>query len=277
MKKLILFGFFSIVIILTSCSDGAIGDDFADTQYAPRGVVLSPENVVTGFFDQLSPSTSSIAFDLTQTGEAANDVDVFVSYNGGGEVLFQSVTSIPSTINVPFTEVLSKVGVAESAVQVGDEITFTFDGTTSSGTYRSSESLKVPVSCFSDLGGTYTYVSTNLVAITNSCPSGEVTGEVTFTDLGGGTYLCSDLGFGQYGSSCWSDSPATSSQATFTDVCNEIQSSGRDQYSLTYIWTITNVSGSDLFISWENDYGDSGDVVITRPDGTNWPSLFTKS
>ena len=81
---------------------------------------------------------------------------------------------------------------------------------------------------------------------------------MTFTDLGGGTYLCSDLGFGQYGSSCWDDSPATSNEATFSDVCNEIHSNGKDQYGLTYVWTITNIAGSDLFLSWENDFGDSG-------------------
>ena len=94
--------------------------------------------------------------------------------------------------------------------------------------------------------------------------------------MGGGTYLCSDLGFGQYGSSCWNDSPATSGNATFQDVCNEIISGGLDQYGLTYIWVITDVSGPNLSMSWTNDYADGGDVVITRTDGSDWPALFTK-
>ena len=136
--------------------------------------------------------------------------------------------------------------------------------------------LNYPVSCTSNLGGTHSFVSTNLQAITGTCPTGEVTGTVTWTDQGGGIYLTSDLGFGQYGTTCWSDSPATSGGATFTDACNLIISGGQDQYGLTYIWTVTEVNGPELSMSWVNDYGDSGDVVITREGGLDWPELFTQ-
>lgn len=278
MKKIYFYYFLSlcaIALIQTGCSDGAPGDDFADTHYSPRGAVVSAVNVQTGFFDQLNPSASSIAFDLESKGEDVSSVDVMVSYNGGGEQLLTTVSDLGTTTEVSFADVLSLAGVAESEVEVGDNVVFAFDATTSSGTYRSSEALSVPVSCFSDLGGTYDFVSTNLFAVTGSCPSGEVTGTVTWTDMGGGTYLTSDLGFGQYESSCWNDGPATSSNATFKDVCNQIISGGQDQYGLTYIWVITDVSGPDLSMSWTNDYGDGGDVVITRTDGTDWPALFT--
>ena len=131
--------------------------------------------------------------------------------------------------------------------------------------------------CASTLAGTYDFVSTNLVAdeSASACPTDPVLGTVTFTDLGGGTYLVSDLGFGQYESTCWNDGPATSDNATFSDICGVITSGGLDQYNLTYIWVITNVSGPDLSISWTNNYADSGDVVITRTDGTDWPALST--
>jgi hypothetical protein len=119
-------------------------------------------------------------------------------------------------------------------------------------------------------------VSTNLQAITGTCPTTPVTGTVTWTSLGGGTYLTSDLGFGQYGTSCWGDSPATSAGAKFVDACGLITSGGTDQYGLIYIWTITGVSGPELSLSWVNDYGDSGDVVLTREGGADWPALFTQ-
>jgi len=278
MKKFYFYYFLSMcfmALMMTGCSDGAVGDDFADTQYAAKGAVVSATNVQTGFFDQLSPSTSNIAFDLASTGETVSSVNVLASYAGGGEAVVTS-SSVGSTVPVEFSDVLSTLGVAEADVNVGDVVVFAFDATTSSGTYRSSETLSVPVSCFSDLGGTYDYVSTNLFAATGTCPTGEVTGTVTFEDMGGGTYLCSDLGFGQYGTTCWNDSPATSGNATFSDVCNEIISGGLDQYNLTYIWVIEDVSGPNLTMSWTNDYGDGGDVVVTRPDGTDWPALFTK-
>lgn len=137
--------------------------------------------------------------------------------------------------------------------------------------------LDYVVSCESDLEGTHSFVSTNLQAAYGyGCPSGEVTGTVVWTAQGGGTYLTSDLGFGQYESSCWNDTPATSGGATFTEVCGEIISGGTDQYGLTYIWVITGVNGSELSMSWSNDYGDSGDVVITREGGADWPALFTE-
>ena len=259
------------------CSEGAIGDDFAETQYAARGTVVSAVNVQTGFFDQIDPAGSTIAFDLESKGEAPNAIDVLASYEGGGEVVFTSVSSLPANVSVSFSDVLSLLGVSTSSVKVGDNVVFAFESTTSTGTYRSSNNLTVPVSCFSNIGGTYNFVSSNFYANNNpgACPAGDVTGTVTFTDMGGGSYLCSDLGFGQYGSSCWSDSPASSAGATFKDVCNEVITGGLDQYGLVYTWVITGISGPDMSITWSNDYDDGGDVVITRPDGSNWPALFT--
>jgi len=280
MKKFLRAAFYfmmTAVLFTFGCSDGAIGDDFAEDQYTPKGAVVSATNVVTGFFDAVDPSSSSIAFDLNAEGsESPNSVQVNVSYNGGAEAVFTTASSIPSTVTAGFADVISATGIDAGSIAVGDNITFTFDATTASGTYRSSRSLNVPVSCASDLGGTYDYVGSNLVATNGGpCPAGDVAGSVTFTDLGGGTYLCSDLGFGQYESSCWNDGPATSSNATFMDVCNKIISGGQDQYGLTYIWVINEVSGSDLSLSWTNDYGDAGDAVITRTDGSSWPALFT--
>jgi len=29
-------------------------------------------------------------------------------------------------------------------------------------------------------------------------------------------------------------------------------------------------NGADLTIGWSNDYGEAGEVVLTRTDGTDW-------
>jgi len=261
-------------ITLIGCHDAPIGDDFIDKYYDAVGAVVAPSNVQVGFFDLGDPANSMIAFDLTAKGEAVSSTAINVSFPSVGEKSFGS-SSVPGTVTAQMNDVLSALGVNLADVNIGDVVTFTFDATTASGTFRSSKSLNIPFSCFSDLGGTHDYVSSNLQAITGSCPAGDVTGQVTWTDLGGGSYLCSDLGFGQYGTTCWNDAPATSNNAKFKDVCNEIISGGLDQYGLTYIWTITGVSGAELRMSWYNDYGDSGDVVITREGGKPWPALFT--
>lgn len=268
------FGIACLGVFLIGCHDAPIGDDFADKYYSPKGAVVSATNVQTGFFDVLNPDQSQIAFDLVSKGESVSSTDINVSFEGGNEVLYGS-SPVPGSLTVTLPQLLDVLGLTIDDVAVGDQVTFTFDVSTSSGVFRSSRSLTIPFSCFSDLGGTHDFVSTNLQAITGSCPSDPVTGTVTWTDLGGGTYSTSDLGFGQYGTTCWNDSPATSANARFMDVCNEIISGGQDQYGLTYVWTITDVSGAELSMSWFNDYGDSGNVVITREGGEDWPPLFT--
>lgn len=227
-------------------------------------------------------------------------VGIYTTFAGPvyNAVLIDDVT-LPQDFTITATDIISAFSEINSGAdfQVGDVLTLTTRFTMADGTVLDIVSqdgitggtgtniqttvlfttvINYPVSCTSSLGGTHSFVSTNLQAITGTCPTGEVTGTVTWTDQGGGIYLISDLGFGQYGTTCWNDTPATSGAATFTDACNLIISGGQDQYGLTYIWVITDVSGPELSISWSNDYGDSGDVVITREGGEDWPALFTQ-
>lgn len=270
-----------VLLFVISCAESEFeGTTYPTSAYnSVDAALIQVSDVVTGFYDKGDPSSSSIGFTVDQAGGAdVSSMDIQFNYNGVELYTLTNVTSLPTTVTVPFTDVLSAAGVGADQVVVGDLVTFEFNNiVTSGGTYGTSTTLNIPVSCASDLGGTYPYVSSNLKAENGyGCPDGEITGEVTFEAQGGGVYLCSDLGFGQYGTSCWGDAPATSGAATFTDVCNGITSGGLDQYGLVYIWVITDVSGPDLSISWSNDYGDGGDVVITRPDGTDWPPIFSE-
>ncbi|MEO9512035.1 MAG: hypothetical protein ABJN84_15640 [Flavobacteriaceae bacterium] len=218
--------------------------------------------------------------------------DVYYTVLETGISLPQDFTLTSADIIAAFPEI-----TGNEDFQVGDVLTLTTqfvmddgrvldivneDGTSNTGTNIQTTVLfnsvvNYPVACTSDLGGVHSFVSTNFQAVnsTTACPTGETTGTVTWTDQGGGVYLTSDLGFGQYGTTCWSDTPATSGGATFTDACNLIISGGLDQYGLAYTWEITDVSGPELSISWVNNYGDSGDVVITREGGEDWPELST--
>lgn len=277
MYRFLLLAF--AVLFVASCAE----DDFEGTTYpvdpyaSVDGTLFTIDNVVNGFFDKVQPSTSFVEFTVTPAGGASpSSADIQYSYNGSEHKTIASVTSFPATVNIQFTDLLADAGIDASSVMVGDQVKFTLANV--SGSYGSSRTLNVPVSCASNLGGTYDFVSSNLVAGNNpgACPSGEVTGTVTFTDQGGGTYLCSDLGFGQYESSCWSDGPATSGAATFTDVCGKITTGGLDQYNLTYVWVITSIDGPNMSIDWTNDYADSGSTVLTRTDGTDWPPIFTE-
>ena len=275
----------SFLFYISSCTTDDVfvgpGEETVDftsfgVDYNNEGSLILISDVVTGFYDFLFLDDANIGFTVGSFGDAVSTTDLLVGF-GGKTATLMSVSTFPSQVSVPLSTALSALGLSNSDLSVGDEFTFSFgDVSTASGTYKSGTSLAVPVSCSSNLGGTYDYVSTNLKAENGyPCPTGTVTGQVTFTDVGGGKYECSDLGFGQYGSSCWGDSPATSGDATFTDICNTITSGGLDQYGLVYIWVITDVSGPNLSMSWSNDYADGGDVVITRTDGSDWPPLVS--
>lgn len=275
----------SFLFYISSCTTDDVfvgpGEETVDftsfgVDYNNEGSLILISDVVTGFYDFLFLDDANIGFTVGSFGDAVSTTDLLVGF-GGKTATLMSVSTFPSQVSVPLSTALSALGLSNSDLSVGDEFTFSFgDVSTASGTYKSGTSLAVPVSCSSNLGGTYDYVSTNLKAENGyPCPTGTVMGQVTFTDVGGGKYECSDLGFGQYGSSCWGDSPATSGDATFTDICNTITSGGLDQYGLVYIWVITDVSGPNLSMSWSNDYADGGDVVITRTDGSDWPPLVS--
>lgn len=302
-KNKIIVLIISMMVLGFSCEDDG-GTSLIDLE---DGAVPNMVNSATGsaFIDLVAVTSGenvTIQFNasVAQGNPAsANLIGVYNTF--AGDVYYtvlETGISLPQDFTLTSTDIIAAFPeiTSNTDFQVGDVLTLTTqfvmddgrildivneDGTSNTGTNIQTTVLfnsviNYPVACTSNLGGTHSYVSTNFQAITGTCPTGETAGTVVWTDLGGGAYTTSDLGFGQYGTTCWNDTPATSGGATFNDACNLIISGGLDQYGLTYIWEITDVTGPELSISWTNDYGDSGDVVITREGGEDWPALFTQ-
>jgi hypothetical protein len=257
------------------------------------------------FFDLVKVNAGenvSVTFsaDVAQGNPASVDV-VGIYRSSLGPVyaatLFSNV-SLPQDFNLSISDIVTAFAEINSSddILVGDALTITLRFTMADGTVLNiinddgnnnvgtniqtnvdlfTYKIDYFVSCPSMLEGTHSYVSTDFTAITGTCPVTPTVGTVTWTNLGGGQYLVSDLGFGQYGTTCWNDTPATSGAATFVDVCGTITSGGLDQYGLTYIWVITDVNGPELTMTWTNNYGDGGTVVLTREGSVDWPALST--
>ena len=140
--------------------------------------------------------------------------------------------------------------------------------------FPSSYRVTLSPPCFTPtIEGTYDFTSSNLQSgAGGGCPDGDgsATGSVTWTALGDDVYSSSDMSFGMF-DSCWADDPATG--PFLLVVCNELSTTGTDQYNDTYEYNIVEINGSNLTMEWENTYGDGGTVVLTRTDGTNWPDL----
>lgn len=307
MKRIqILIPAIAVLLFAFSCEkDGGTSVIPLDEGAAPNFVIASDSDQFIDLTDINNGQPISLSFKAEVAQGKPSQTDIVGVYTKvTGEVYYGTLLSdvdLPQDIVLDVEDIIAAFAEITGAadIDVGDTLSITARFTMPDGTVLNIIStdgitggtgtniattvllttvINFPVSCPSDLGGTHSFVSTNLVAGNNpgACPSGSVSGTVTWTDLGGGTYQTSDLGFGQYESSCWNDTPATSGGATFTEICGEIFSGGADQYGLTYTWVITDVSGPTLTMTWSNNYADSGTVVITREGGADWPALFTQ-
>lgn len=271
-KFLILFIAFGLT--LWSCDD-----DIKDA-IAPNSIggtyITSFSNIINGIYlEGVGSSSAGFTIDGAE-GDSFKTYDILVQLGDDGNTLgaiSSGKTKLPASYDFTLSQVASALGLGLSDLKVGDNIHFLvkFDNGTSS-----SKSVTIPISCPSYIGGTHTYVSTNLSAITGSCPTSPVTGKVTWAEVSAGVYTTTDLGFGQYTSSCWNDSEATSASARITEVCGLFGTSGGDQYGLEYTYVIQSINGPELTISWSNTYGDSGVTVLTKQGGLDWPDdLYT--
>lgn len=270
MKKLIYYQLLLMLcVLMVACSDGTIGDRFADDQYGESGgTIVNYGNVVKGFFDLGDAANSTVGFDLTDfTGPDPSAVDVILSFRGVQTKIADGGTTFPSTHVVSMTDVLTAAGVELDSVEVGETCALFFDATNGSGKFRSENALVIPFSCESALAGTYDYVTTNIW-----CGEADVSGQATWTESSVGVYTIDDWGYGSY-EACYGGSAAGWGTLTLGDVCNKITINGLDGYDDTWTVLIDAVSGADLTISWSNTYGEAGTTTLTRTDGTEWPPL----
>lgn len=314
-NKYILTSILSILFLLLSCEESdkkpSPYDIGLDNVTAGAYLKTLASETAINLFDIPNASfTVTLQHNDNAEGTLLQDVSVFLSFDDKtvvgeddksvDETLYTTLSaSAFSSGNKPTityvdatSNALTFLGLSEADLDGSDVISYRFelnltDGTSFTNTNTnpniiSEQAFASPflytatVVCTTDLAGTHAFVASNLVADNGGpCPTGEVTGTVTWTDLGGGEYATSDLGFGQYESTCWNDSPATSAGATFTDACGLIVSGGTDQYGLAYNWVITDITGPLMTIEWTNNYADSGTAVITKEGGTDWPELRT--
>ncbi|MEZ4933457.1 MAG: hypothetical protein R2788_15220 [Saprospiraceae bacterium] len=257
-----------LVFLAASCHDSPIGDSFADDLYVPIGTLVTASNVQTGFFDLGDPNNSSIAFDLSATGESISTTDIVVSYNGGAPVTFKAGTAVPGTVSVTFNEALSAVGLTVAEVAVDDSFRFLFDN----GSTRSSNTLDVRVSCRSELAGTYNYLTSSYFTYASNCDGEtDLTGTVTISEVGAGVYVFDDWSFGTY-DACYGGFSGWGT-LQMTDVCNRIQITGTDSFGDSWEFEISEVNGADWNFTYSNTYGEFGVVTLTRTDGSDWPPL----
>ena len=244
----------------------------------------------------------SISFTADVAQGTISSMDVVGYYfKGDGSVekavLANDVTTFPSTVTLNKQQLIDSFeGLSGDADFVlGDQLVITADLTLNDGTVVSmltedgarnfgTDIMNSPlysvmqtynISCPSDLGGTYSYSTTDVGEPGGFSAAGPFTGTVTLTDNGGGNYSLSDGAFGGWIALYNGDPYPAATGVTLIEICGTLSFGGSDQYGDTYTISEVAVDGANLSFHWENTYGENGDTVLTRTDGSSWPELVS--
>lgn len=128
------------------------------------------------------------------------------------------------------------------------------------------------VVCQSNLAGTYTYTSTNIVT-TDEGPIANLSGSGTMTEGSEGSYTLTDFSFGVFEAIGY---PPAIGSLRLSDACDLLTFKGSDQYGDTYTLTVVSVTATELTIDWSNTYGDKARATLTRSSGS-WPLTLTST
>jgi hypothetical protein len=258
--------FLSSVLVFSSCTDPDIVTKAEENLFNTAGSIISATDVTSGFFDLGDIPNAIYSSTLVANGADVSNADILLSRNGGDEVTISSVSSFPSEFSLTLEDAASALGISTDDVAVGDNFGLRFVSTSGDGTFSTGTRVGVLATCSSALAGEYAYVLD-----APFCGGDAVMGTVMLTETMAGRYTFSDWAFGSY-EVCYGGPAASWGSLELTDVCNTLAIEGVDNYDDTWYINDIATSGDQFTFTWSNDYGESGTVTLTNPNG-DWPPL----
>jgi len=197
---------------------------------------------------------------------------------------------LSSSIEVGFQEVMTLFSQAQADIDGGSDYRLHFvitmkDGSTydaattdsnleSSAPFSAMFKYDISVVCPSDLAGTFSSTGVGAgpwgcTAATSGNFEWAVKGAPNTYEVVGG-----DFSYGAY-LSCyggWTGKPMGTLKNK--DACNVLSPIGSSQWGEVYTYNdvARQVDNKVLYLDWENDYGEGGQVYLTRSD-KDWPDL----
>ncbi|MEX0996370.1 MAG: hypothetical protein WDZ45_04935 [Flavobacteriaceae bacterium] len=305
---------FSVAFLLFACSDTdkLIDDVFDNTT---SGVILRTLETETDieFNDDSVVLSYLLEVQDEEDGNLTDRVLVYASFtdntneipNNRDEVLIATINSssfitgerLPRvSFEIGILELESALGMTRDDYTGGDVFPVRFEAITTDGRRFSNDNASQSVLGNSfllspfvydsnvvcpfggqSLAGTHTFVTTDMfIPGANPC-GGTVSGSVVWGETNAeGSYTTSDFSFGLFESSCWNDSPATSSTARVVWFCSNLNTAGTDQYGESWAYTIVSVNGPTMVIEFLSTFntGEGGVTTLTREGGQDWPAIF---
>lgn len=222
MKKLLIPTFLIFILSLT----------FLACQYEENEILQPYEkaalpvvsDISSSFFNLLDLENAKVAFKLDKVGVPANSITILKTFKGQ-TVPHAEVTSFPAEVNMPVSEAISGFqNVALSDLEVGDVISFSFLVNTEDGrTIRSGAGVDAPVSCPSELEGTYEV----FIASSNTTYTLNITAD------GGGQYSIANFNL-DFQPDFYDTFEGLPIGASFADVCNEITLNNTHDYGVAF-------------------------------------------
>jgi len=301
--KLIFASLVAAAMVLSCNDDG--GDSVRAVQYGavPNIKKVAGTEAIINLNEVQQGNDFALSFTVDKGFGDPASMDIVAFYiktDGTAEkaILAANVTTFPTTINITKATLINAYEslAGDADFELGDQLKISADVTLKDGTVikllkdgtgaqnygqdiANSTVFSViqvyTVACPSDLGGEYQFTTTNVGEPGGGTVAGPLTGTVTFTDTGGGVYDISDASFGGWLGLYGPSADSMSIGVTLIDICGTLSFGGEDQFKEIFTITEVTVNGSELSFHWENDYGEFGDTVLTRTDGTDWPPLVS--
>jgi len=293
--KIIFVSLFAIAITLSCNDDGGDSKLNLKTSAVPNIQKLGGTDPILNLLEIQEGNDVTISFTASVGEGNVASLDVvgfFIKTDGSLEkvVLANDVNTLPVNITLSKSDLIDIYSSlnTDADFELGDQLIITADLTLEDGTvvkmlndngsrnYGTDISISplysvtqiYTVSCPSDLGGTYSVVSsgssTDPGPTPDENPITDYPYTTTITDNGGGSYTMSDAFGGLY--ILWYDIYGLDFEVegNFTDVCGNLNGSFTDPFGGAVTITGTVNPDGTLSIHWDNEFGDTGDSVYTK-------------
>ncbi|MDV6168306.1 hypothetical protein R1T16_07700 [Flavobacterium sp. DG1-102-2] len=295
--KIIFASLFAAAMLLSCNDDG--GDSVRTLQEGavPNIKKVEGSDLIINLVNVQEGNEFALSFTVDKGFGDPASMDVvgfYIKTDGTVEkaILADNVTTFPTTINLTKASLISTFEslATDADFALGDQLKISTDLTLKDGTVIKllneetgaqnygqdianstvfSVTQTYTVSCPSDLGGTYSVLSsgssTDSGPTPDENPISDFASTTIITDNGGGNYTMSDGFGGLY--LLWYDIygiTADNAPGSFSDVCGTISGSFTDAFGGTVNLTGTVNPDGTLTIHFENEFGDLGDSVYTK-------------
>ncbi len=296
MKKIkLIFAVLVLIVLIPSCTNDG-GDSKID--FGNGGVPNLVKDASTDdFIDFLAVNngeTFNLGLNVSIGQGEISSMDIVAFYRKGNNIsskaiLETNITTFPATVNLSKDDIIAAFSELNSASDfvLGDQLTVSAeltlkdgriikilndDGTTNYGQDIANSTIyavvqNYSVSCASDLGGTYSVVSSGTateIEPSDTNPTTDYPYTTVITDNGGGSYTMSDafggleiFWYSVYGLTFEVNGP-------FNDLCGDLSGSFTGAFGEANELTGTVNPDGTLSIHWENEWGDFGNAVYTK-------------